>query len=207
MIITALNQGIKDKERVNVFIDGSFKMALDKSTLTQENLFVGKEVQSELFERLKDLDTYNLIARKVLNWSLSRPRSSKEIADKVQKIISNRNSNSLNQNIDIKTLTEFVINKLNEFGINDRAFGIWWVENRHSQAKYGRNRILAELTKKGINSSLAKELLNTYFEDDSEIAKNLLNKKFGVNSVKEIKDYKIKAKAYRFLVSKGFKAI
>lgn len=207
MQITALNQGIKDKERVNVFIDGNFRIALDKTTLAQEKLFVGMTVDSKLLERLKDLDAYNLVSRKILSWVLLKPRSSKEISDKVKKIVSTRSSSSFDKNIDTPTLIEFVIGKLSEYDFNDKTFGKWWVENRHSQGKYGKNRVYAELLKKGVNSRLAKELVNSYYLNDTALAKSLLQKKYGVSSIKDIKDFKLRSKAYRLLVSKGFSIV
>jgi len=207
MQITALKQGIKDKERVNLFVDGSFKIAIDKATLTQEMLFVGKVVDKTFLEKLKNLDTYNLITRKLISWTASRPRSSREIADKIKMIVNNRNSNSFNNQIDTNLLIEHVVNKLKDFDITDSKFGIWLIENRHSQGKYGKQRIQSELVSKGLSSSLAKELLNEHYIEDTNIAIKLLEKKFGVVSVKDIKDPKLKSKAYRFLITKGFKVI
>lgn len=207
MQISALSQGKKDKERVNVYIDGEFFMALDKDTLVQEKLFVGKEVDQQYVNSLKDTDTYNFVSRKIINWSLLRPRSSKEIEEKILKLIRKRDSSSFNKDVDIKSLTEFVIEKADKIGVNDDTFGKWWVSQRKLQKKYGEKRVYMELIKKGLTPAHSKKLLKDFGKDSSNTASELLKKKFNVSSIKEITDYNQKAKAYRYLVSRGFKPV
>lgn len=207
MKITGLNQAIKDKERVNVFIDGEFTVALDKNTITQELLFVGKEIDSDYLIKLKDIDSYNLISRKILSWALSRPRSFGEVKEKINKIISNRKSTSFNANLNKEDLYKYIADKLDKNSINDTTFAAWWIQNRVAQGKYGKARINSELIAKGVNSAIVKRLLNEYYPEDTATVENLLVKKFGVTSIKDIKDAKIRARAYRYIVSKGFRVL
>jgi len=207
MQVTALSQAIKDKERVNVFVDGEFFLALDKNTIIQEKLFVGKELDGTYIQKLKDIDSYNLVFRKVLNWAISRPRSTFEVKEKINKIILNRKSKSFNSNLNKEDLNKFVINKLANNNINDFEYATWWVKNRVAQGKYGEKRIAAELSSKGINSSTIRQLLSEHYPKDNSVVIKLLSKKFGVTSIKQIPDQKIRAKAYRYIVSKGFRAL
>lgn len=207
MQITALTQTIKDSERVSIFVDGEFALAVDKSTLISQHLTIGREVSESYLAQLKDIDVYNLITRKVINWMASRPHSSREIKTKVAEIIKKRQDRSLNLDIDVTDLTEYVVYKLAGIGFDDRSFARFWIEGRRDQAKYGKQKVMAELSAKGVDRATAIELIEEYFPDDKQNALILLQAKFGVDSVSQIKDTKEKARAYRYLASRGFRPV
>ncbi|NVK73400.1 MAG: regulatory protein RecX [Oceanospirillaceae bacterium] len=118
-----------------------------------------------------------------------REHSSKELADKLK---SKGHSEE-----EICTTIE----KLKEINyLNDKRFAEIFVRSRLSKP-LGANRILQELTQKGISSSLAKEAIANEDADWFELARQLKERRFGEDATK---DFKEKAKQSRYLQYRGF---
>lgn len=84
--------------------------------------------------------------------------------------------------------------------LNDERFAEIFVRSRISKP-LGASRILQELIQKGINSTLAKEAINSAEADWFELAKTLKTRKFGE---KVATDFKEKGKQSRYLQYRGF---
>lgn len=74
---------------------------------------------------------------------------------------------------------------------------------RGRQGKYGPRKVLAELQSKGVPLKMASAALAKFFPENN-LEEELLQKKFGVSKLSEIKDVKEKAKAWRLIKSRGF---
>src|SRR5438045_202053 len=60
-----------------------------------------------------------------------------------------------------------VIGELKEQGfLDDSGFARHWVDDRADRKRYGRKRLAAELSRKGIDRETAAEVLDTIAEDD-----------------------------------------
>ncbi|WOD08352.1 regulatory protein RecX [Marinomonas sp. GJ51-6] len=84
--------------------------------------------------------------------------------------------------------------------LNDERFAEIFVRSRISKP-LGANRILQELIQKGINSTLAKEAVNSAEADWFELAKALKIRRFGEEVTT---DFKEKGRQSRYLQYRGF---
>ena len=61
MIITNLKQGVKNPNRVNVFVDGKYSFSLDMAQVVDLGVKVGKEIsEEELTEYKENYRVYSL---------------------------------------------------------------------------------------------------------------------------------------------------
>lgn len=213
MTITSLTQAVRDPERVNIFIDGEFGFAVDKSTLAKHMLHREMEVSEEFVNQLIQEDTAQYLYRRMLDYWFKKPRSGRELRTKIQERIRKREErlehkpSRFSKNIDNDLVTEQVLEKMRSQGYDDAAFAEWFASERARQGKYGGQRVLSELLSKGVSRELANNAIKQHFTDDTQLAQKLLQKKYGVDSIKEITDLKLRAKAYRYLAGRGVRSV
>lgn len=136
------------------------------------------------------------------NYSLKllsyRPRSIREVSEKLKKYC-------IKKKISAETVNQ-VINYLKEQNfLNDEEFGRWWITQRNSFRPKGYQLIKLELMQKGID----KEIINRVISDTENkgegeflTAMKVIEKKR--NLLKNLKKDALKAKISRFLGSRGF---
>lgn len=76
--VTDIRQGVKNPNRVNVFIDGDFSFSLDISQAVEYKLKVGSEISEAELVELKSASDFGKLYQRALEWVLVRPRSIKE---------------------------------------------------------------------------------------------------------------------------------
>lgn len=64
MTLTSISQAARDRERVNLFVDGEFALGIDKNTLTHFGLHQGMEVSAELLSKISQFDTVQYLYRR-----------------------------------------------------------------------------------------------------------------------------------------------
>jgi len=133
------------------------------------------------------------VSNKALKFLSYRPRSEKEIRDKLLG----------------KKASEEIINKIilrlkkNNF-LNDEEFVKWWIEQRTTFKPRSVRLIKIELKQKGIGQELIEETIDHLSSaiDDLESAKKLIEKR--LPRYKDLSRDKKFQKISRFLSSKGF---
>ena len=194
MIITNLKQGVKNPNRVNVFVDGKFEFSLDITQVVDYKLKVGKELTAKEFDELKKASEFGKLYQRTLEWVLTRPRSEKEVRDylvrKLKTSSSGRSSlpssrgSSLRPRSncgcpseDIFQFSQAIIDRLITKGyLDDRKFAEWYVQNRFVKKGVSRKRLQMELMKKGISREIIDEVLNAR-NDEEEILKIIAKKR------------------------------
>jgi regulatory protein len=210
MQITNIVQAKKDKERVNIFVDGQFALAIDKHTLLKANIYKGKEFTEQELQDLANSDNIAYLTRKLVSWCYKKPHSSKEIKSKIAEMVDKRaraQAKGEEKDVvkpDLDLINQEVLARLARQGCTDQEFCKWYVQERSRQGKYGKNKIVSELLVKGISRPMAEKFTQEYLVNQDEVATKNLQKKFGVDSVSEIDNFATKAKAIRYLRSKGF---
>ncbi|OHD53506.1 MAG: hypothetical protein A2Y33_08490 [Spirochaetes bacterium GWF1_51_8] len=116
------------------------------------------------------------VLKKIERFLVFRPRTEKEIRDKVRRIPV--------QGDVVDELIELL--KGNGY-LNDTAFGYDWAESRIRSKMIGRGKLRAELRIKGIPDSVIEEILDHIYSEnnETELALALVNKKFKRGVVKE----------------------
>lgn len=167
MKITALSRQRRDNHRVNVFIDGKYRLSLNESQIIDMKIKSGLEIDEDFIIKLEKESDFGKIYYRALNYCLIRPRSSKELK---QYLTKNRTA---------PELIERIINKMTEKGYqDDTVFSKYWVDNRMLKKGISQRKLAYELKQKGIEKDIIQQALeNSERNDDQEIEKLILKKK------------------------------
>lgn len=184
--ITKLTSGVRDPNRVNVFIDEKFAFSLDISQVVDLGVKVGKILSEEELQNLQAASAFGKLYQRTLEWILSRPHSAQEVRTYLKTRQAKRVQNNRQRvRQELKPLPEIqdetivlVLERLNEHGhIDDRRFAEYYVENRFNKKGISRKRLQMELRKKGISEGIVAEVLdNSLRNDHEEIAKIIARK-------------------------------
>lgn len=175
-LVTDLRQGVKNPNRVNVYIDGEFVFSLDVAQVVDLGIKVGQVVTGEELDSYKRASEYGKLYQRTLEWVLARPRSVRETRDYLIRKLSKPSSGALASE-EISGLSDEIISRLFSKGyLDDQKFAEWYVENRFVKKGVSRKRLKMELMKKGIDVGRVDEVLDGR-DDESEIRKMIEKKR------------------------------
>lgn len=156
-IVTAIKVQKRNPNRVNVDLDGEFAFGL--SRIVSAWLNVGDRLTELKVEELLNRDSDEVIYQKALNLISRRPRSEKEIR---QKMAEKQYETSQ---------VDRTIERLKGAGlIADEKFAEMWVENRSEYHPRSQRLIRYELRNKGIEDDTIENALKIS-ADDAELAR------------------------------------
>jgi len=168
--ITAINSQRKNPNRYSIFIDGKFVLGIDKKTVEDMDLRVGKLVDEKDLKKITSQEELNKAQAYALMLLGYRERSLREIKMRMR------------QKGYEEKLIEKVVKYLKDRNlINDERFARLWAESRIKKG-YGSWRIQSELEQKGVNREMADEILKDLYSgiNEVQIALDLVRKKKGV---------------------------
>ena len=169
MEITDLRQGVKNPNRVNVFVDGKFSFSLDIAQVVDLGVKVGLALSVEKLEELKRASEFGKLYQRALEWALVRPRSEKEVRDYLYKKVFERKLD--------KSYIDLIVARLKEKKyLDDTVFAKYYVENRFVKKGISRRRLSLELIKKGVAKEIIAEVLDGR-NDEEEILKMIAKKR------------------------------
>ena len=144
--ITTLRFQKRNKDRVNVYLDGKFAFGL--AVIEAVRLKVGQELSDDEIVRLQMRDEVEKAYERARNFLSYRPRSEAEVRRNLGK-----------KSVEEKVV-EAVIERLTRTGLlDDREFARYWVENRLQFNPRGLRGLRHELWQKGITDSVVAEAL------------------------------------------------
>lgn len=198
MKITGISAQVKDKNRVNIMVDGKYRFSLDIFQLVDLGIRVGNEYEERELDDLEQESQFGKLYARALEYCLMRPHSAKEVRDYLYR----KTRDSRTRTGDIKkgvsvALTTRVYDRLIEKGyIDDEKFTRYWVENRNLTKGASRRKLEAELRAKGVESTIiALQLEDTERSDDTELLKIIAKKQ---------KRYPDQQKFMQYLARQGF---
>lgn len=154
--ITALVVQKRNKERVNVHLDGEFAFGLALSEAMK--LKKGQVLSDEDIAHLQALDEVEVVHERALNLLSYRPRSTDEVRRKLR--------DSKREFSD--TAIEKVIERLERAGLlDDEAFARYWVDNRERFNPRSARALRHELRQKGVSNQVADRVLEDLDEQDA----------------------------------------
>ena len=146
--ITALEIQKRDKERVNVYLDGEFAFGLPLIEAAQ--LHKGQHLSLDEINTLKHKDTVQRAVDRAVRLLARRPYSATEIRRNLQK------------HDTPETVVDIAIDRLTSLGyLDDRAFAQYWLENRDTFKPRGPIALRHELRQKGIANGIIDEVLES----------------------------------------------
>ena len=196
--ISALKAQVRDKNRVNVFVDGKYSFSLDVTQVIDLGVRVGNEYTPEQYTQLIDESQFGKLYTRSLEYVLTRPRSQREMRNYLyRKTRDTRTKDGgIKKGVSVK-LTERVFDRLMEKGyLDDEKFARFWVENRNLRKGSSARKLTAELMAKGVEAStISRVLENSSRNDDDELRKVI---------AKKARRYDDERKFIAYLVGQGF---
>ena len=185
--VTALTRQKRNKERVNVYLDGTYAFGLTLITAVQ--LRLGQELTEADIDALKVEDGYEMAKQKAINFISYRPRSVSEVR----------------QNLAAKEFSQATIDQVVERLqaldlLNDAAFVQYWLEQRNSFKPRSQMALRGELLKKGVSL----ETINDAITDVDETAVALLAAQKQQHRWRSLSEPEFRQKAGGFLQRRGF---
>lgn len=179
MKITGITAQIRDKDRVNIMVDGKFRFSLDILQLGDLGIRVGKEYTEAEMAKLEEESQFGKIYTRALEYALVRPRSAKEIRDYLyRKTRDTRTKTGQIKKGASTQLTERVFDRLTSKGyIDDEKFAQFWVENRNQLKGISRRKLQAELRAKGVAADIVGRLLSDSERSDGDELQKIIAKK------------------------------
>ena len=168
--ITALKQGLKNPDRVNVFVDEKFAFSLDISQVVDFGIKVGMEISAEDLAEFKKASEFGKLYQRTLEWVLVRPRSIRETNDYLYKKI-------FEKKLDKNYIDRIIETLKDKKYLDDYRFCEYYVENRFIKKGVSLKRLRMELLKKGISKEIIEEVLADSDRNDEEELKKMIAKK------------------------------
>ena len=152
--ITALKLQKKNRQRVNVYLDGEYAFGLH--ALLAAPLKVGQSLSPEEIEQLRERDALEVAYERALDFLSYRPRSRAEVEAYLQR-----------HRVPDPTVRS-VIERLSTAGLlDDEAFARYWVENREAFRPRGQRSLRFELRRKGVPDAVVEEAIEEVDEAES----------------------------------------
>lgn len=198
MKITNISTQQKDKNRVNVMVDGAYRFSLDIFQVGELGIKTGKEYSEEELVEIEQESQFGKLYARTLEYCLMRPHSAKEIKDYLYKKTRDTRTKdgSVKKGI-LPEVTQRVYERLLEKGyINDEKFAKYWVENRNLTKGSSRRKIISELRAKGVGQNNIEQALAGSARNDQDELQKIITKKR--------KRYDDEQKFIAYLAGQGF---
>lgn len=184
MKITDISLQVKNPNRVNVSVDGSYRFSLDVYQVGVLGLKIGKEFSDEELTAFETESEFGKLYGRTLEYCLMRPHSAKEVRDylyrktRTTKSRSRRTGELYDKPGVSQEITARVYDRLVEKGhIDDHSFTRYWVQNRNQTKGSSRRKLVAELRNKGVDSAIIEQHLNGSERNDEDELRKVIAKK------------------------------
>ena len=198
MKVTAISVQVRDKNRVNVSVDGKYKFSLDLTQVVELGIKIGSEYTEAELADLENESQFGKLYMRALEYSLMRPHSERELSDYLYRKTrdTRTKTGSIKKGVS-KALTERVYARILDKGyVNDEAFARYWVENRQLRKGISKRKLQAELASKGVDRSIVESLLSQTERNDEDELSKIIEKKAG--------RYNDEQKLVAYLARQGF---
>jgi len=185
--ITALTLQKKNRQRINVFLDGEFAFGLDR--LVAGWLNTGQEISDEKIAELKSADAREVAFQSALHLLKYRPRTESEIRSRL-----------LKKSISPQVVEEVIERLKRNQMLDDHRFTIEWIENRSELRPRGRRLLEFELRKHGVDQEIIQDSLAEI--DDEQLAYQAAARR--VRKYQDLEWSEFRIKLARYLSQRGF---
>ena len=186
--ITLLQMQKRNKERVNVFLDGEYAFAIGLDVaLTLKKGQRLSEAEVEAFRQDSEVD---LALQRATRYLGMRPRSTAEIVGYLQR-----------KEYD-EQVVEVVVRRLHERGyLDDEAFARFWVDNRNRFRPRGAQALRHELRQKGVE----RDTIDATLEEQDEDSAAWAAAEARMGRWADLDKFEFEQKLMAFLARRGFR--
>lgn len=179
MKITSISAQKRDKDRINVFVDGKYRFSLGIFQLGDLGIKIGQEYSEDELVAIEEESSFGKLYMRALEYCLMRPHSQRELKDYLYRKTRDTRTKEggIRKGVSV-ALTERVFDRLLEKGyINDEKFAAYWIENRNLRKGSSKRKLSAELSSKGVDRSITERLLGETERDDVTELQKIIDKK------------------------------
>ena len=155
--ITAIKAQKRNRQRVNIYLDGSFAFGL--SRFVAGWLEPGRKLSDAEIEKLLEEDSYEVAFQKALQFINYRPRSVDETRRRLFK-------KGFSEEVVEKTIAKL----LERNWLDDLEFSRQWIENRNTFRPRSDRLLSYELRLKGVADDTIQRALEKFGGDENELA-------------------------------------
>ncbi|MFR1381075.1 MAG: recombination regulator RecX, partial [Clostridium neonatale] len=190
--ITKIEIQKNNKDRVNIYLDGEYALAINAELVYKENLKVKDDVDISKLQEIAEKESYIRCKESAIKIIERSYKTEKEIRDQLKQ--KGYEEKQINNSIDFLKEYNF---------INDNTYAKAFIKDKLSSK--GSQKIKYDLMKKGIAKDIIEEnLIKVDKNEEKEVALNVGRKKYESIRRKESDNYKLSGKLYRFLISRGY---
>ena len=184
-----------DKKRCKIFIDGEFAFVLYKGELREYDIKSGNEISESVYESINSEVLSKRAKLRAMNLLQKKDYTEKQLRDKLQ------------EGLYSQELIDEAINYVKSYRyLDDERYARDYI-TYHMEMR-SRNRILQDLTGKGISKdviiSIMDELYSESEEATGDIEAEQINKLLIKKHFDKDMDYKDKQKIMAFLIRRGY---
>lgn len=172
-------------------LGATFQLEVSEEILFRRSLNAGDRIPLEELKRLMDADELVKARDTALKLLDYRMRTVKEVEDK----LTEKGFSQVTVAKTIDTLEEYRF-------LDDESYARDYLKGRISQR--GIRAIEQELSRKGVDKELTRELTEGMEDAEYEAALKACRKKYRTLKARETEEHKLKEKVYRFLMSRGY---
>ncbi|HSX35124.1 MAG TPA: RecX family transcriptional regulator [Candidatus Saccharimonadales bacterium] len=186
MIISAIKQQVKRRDRYSIYVDGAYAFSLSEGGLIESRLASGQEIDAARLSELKQTAGLDKAYGNALRYVVMRPRSEWELQDYFRR-----------KQIDESAAQEIIERLRNLDLLNDLAFARAWVSNRRLLKQTSKRRLMLELKQKHVAEDTIRQVLEEDDTDERSQLKALIAKKRA--------RYPDRQKLMQYLARQGFR--
>ena len=189
--ITAIEFQKRNKDRVNLYLDGKYFMSLYAELIYRFKLEKGQEVHIDDLTEIIKKDDFEKAKNRALNFISRAEKSEKKLRDKLKDEF-------------VPEIIDMVVDFMKKYGlVDDERYADRIVNNDLNFKRLGKNRIKQNLYSKGITSEdIERKISDIDVDIELENAVFLGQKRLG--KLKNELPHKKRTKLYQHLVYKGF---
>jgi len=185
MKITSIAIQAKNKNRVNVSVDGAYRFSLDVFQVGELGLKTGKEYSEEELIALETESQFGKLYARAMEYCLMRPHSAREVRDYLYRKtrttkVKSRTTGEVSDRPGVsQEIATRVFDRLSEKGyVDDEKFARFWIENRKQRTGISSRKLSAELMAKGVERSIIEQLTKSSDRNDlDELMKTIERKR------------------------------
>ena len=186
--ITAITAQVKNKDRVNIFLDDQYAFSL--AIAAAVGLKVGDTLTEEQIAARQSQDTLEKAKEQVIRLIAQRPRSVTEVRRYLQ-----------GKGYD-EPQVEQVITRLQAVDLlDDTTFSEYWIDQRLTFKPRSQMALRYELQQKGIS----RDVMDTLLSEVDEVAAATQAAERKLNSLRHLPQEEFRAKLSGFLQRRGFR--
>lgn len=163
-MITDLQPQKRNKDRLNVFIDGEY--AFSVNAMLGSGLKVGQRLTAVEIRKIKDSDSFDKAKQMSFGYLSYRPRSTAEVRNYLH-----------GKGFDPMVIEHVVEYLNNREYLDDVAFTRYWIDQRQTHSPRGVLALRHELLKKGVAPTLIDTAVAEV--DEKDAAQRAIEKKTG----------------------------